>query len=103
MYTHAQRRSDPQTQDLRKAAGLWLRGLREGKGLSQRDLARLVGAEYYTLVSQLETGRGRVPPDGYELWASALGVDAQVFVKQLLYYYDPITYRCLFGSEPSCE
>jgi hypothetical protein len=59
----------------------------------------LVGAEYYTFISQLETGRGRVPPDRYRVWASALQVDPKLFVKQLLSYYDPITYGILFGDQ----
>ncbi len=58
-----------------------------------------MGAEYYTFISQLETGRGRVPPDRYRLWASALEVDPKLFVKQLLSYYDPITYDILFGDQ----
>lgn len=99
MYGASQRRSDPDVQELRRAGGIWLRGLREKCGLSQRDLARLVGAEYYTFISQLETGRGRVPPDRYRVWASALQVDPKLFVKQLLSYYDPITYGILFGDQ----
>jgi transcriptional regulator with XRE-family HTH domain len=99
VYTNAQRRSDPDVQELRKAAGAWLRGLREHRGLSQRDLASLVGAEYYTFISQLETGRGRVPPDRYESWAKALNINPRTFVKTLLGYYDPITYHFLFGGE----
>ena len=58
-----------------------------------------MGAEYYTFISQLETGRGRVPPDRYRVWASALQVDPKLFVKQLLSYYDPITYGILFGDQ----
>jgi transcriptional regulator with XRE-family HTH domain len=99
MYGASQRRSDPGVQELRRAGGIWLRGLRERCGLSQRELARLVGAEYYTFISQLETGRGRVPPDRYRVWASALEVDPKLFVKQLLSYYDPITYDILFGEQ----
>jgi len=99
MYGHSQRRSDPDVQELRRAGGIWLRGLREKCGLSQRELARLVGAEYYTFVSQLETGRGRVPPDRYRVWASALKVEPEFFVKQLMMYYDPITYNILFGQK----
>jgi transcriptional regulator with XRE-family HTH domain len=98
MYGASQRRSDPDVQELRRAGGTWLRGLRERCGLSQRELARLVGAEYYTFISQLETGRGRVPPDRYRLWASALKVDPKLFVKRLLSYYDPITYDILFND-----
>jgi len=99
MYSTSQRRSDPDVQELRRAGGVWLRGLRERRGLSQRELARSVGAEYYTFVSQLETGRGRVPPDRYRLWATALEVDPKMFVRQLLSYYDPMTYDILFGEE----
>lgn len=99
MYTNAQRRSDPDVQELRKAAGIWLRGLRESRGLSQRDLATMVGAEYYTFISQLETGRGRVPPDRYEAWAAALGIKPKLFVQKLLSYYDPVTYRFLFETD----
>jgi transcriptional regulator with XRE-family HTH domain len=99
MYTHAQRRADPDVQELRKAAGAWLRTLREQRGLSQRELAAMVGAEYYTFISQLETGRGRVPPDRYEQWSTALGLDPRVFVKRLLSFYDPVTYHFLFAGD----
>lgn len=99
MYTHAQRRDNPEVQELRKAAGVWLRELREARGLSQRELANLVGAEYYTFISQLETGRGRVPPDRYEAWARALDVNVRLFVRRLLSYYDPITYHFLFDEQ----
>ena len=99
MYTNTQRRADPEVQELRRSAGLWLRELREECGLSQRDLAKLVGADYYTFISQLETGRGRVPPDRYGQWATALRVDPKEFVKRLLSFYDPITYSFLFADE----
>jgi hypothetical protein len=103
VYTHAQRRDDPAVQELRKTAGAWLRSLRERKGLSQRDLASQVGAEYYTFISQLETGRGRIPPDRYESWAGALGVNPRSFVKTLMSYYDPVTYRVLFEDDSVSE
>jgi transcriptional regulator with XRE-family HTH domain len=99
MYTNAQRRDDPEVQELRRAAGEWLRSLRERRGLSQRELAKLVGADYYTFISQLETGRGRVPPDRYELWANALGISPREFVRTMLRYYDPVTYGILFDTD----
>ena len=79
--------------------GEWLRKVREDQGFSQRDLTKRVGVDYYTLISQLETGRGRVPPERYALWAEALGIDARVFVKTLMQYYDPVTYAVLFPDE----
>lgn len=99
MYAHPQQETNYDVRELRRAAGRWLKSLREQRGLSQRQLAEKVGVEYYTFISQLEAGRGRVPPERYEIWAEALGLDAQTFVKGLMQYYDPITYRILFGSE----
>lgn len=96
MYGNPQRRVSSDVQDLRREGGRWLRELREAAGLSQRDMAAQVGAEYYTFVSQIETGRGRVPPDRYAAWALALKLDVRDFVKTLLKYYDPITYSILF-------
>lgn len=99
MYTHAQHRSDPEVQELRRLAGHWLKELREKRGLSQRQFATIVGAEHYTFISQLETGRGRIPPDRYRQWAAALGVEPAVFVRTLMKYYDPVTYGILFDSQ----
>lgn len=81
---------------LRKEAGAWLRACREERGLSQRELAQLVNVEYYTFISQIEAGRGRVPPDRLSVWADALQMDTQSFVKTLMRFYDPITYGLLF-------
>ena len=81
---------------LRQEAGGWLKALREHKRLSQRQLASMVGLDYYTFVSQLESGKGRIPPDRYEAWAEALGVEPQAFVRELMRFYDPVTYGLLF-------
>ncbi|AVT82962.1 helix-turn-helix domain-containing protein [Rhodopseudomonas palustris] len=83
-------------QELRREAGRWLKDLRLKKGLSQRELAELTGTEYYTFVSQLETGRGRIPSDQYVLWAEALGVDPKEFAKTMMRFYDPVTFDILF-------
>ena len=90
-------RSHNLTRKLRKLAGCWLRELRENRGLSQRELAQKVGAEYYTLISQLEHGYGRIPPNRYLAWADALAVEPQVFIRGLMICYD--------SQEPddSCE
>lgn len=98
MYGNPQRRSAADVQDLRKEGGRWLKDLRERAGLSQRQLAGKVGTEHYTFISQLETGRGRIPPDRYHMWAAALGVPAKAFVQEILRYYDPMTFEILFGD-----
>ncbi len=103
MYSNPQKLSSPEVLQLRREAGSWLKELREGQGLSQRQLADRVGAEYYTFISQLEAGRGRIPPDRYLVWAEALGVEPRRFVKTLLRYYDPVTHSILFGEDGAFE
>ena len=87
---------DPNAAILRKQGGQWLKTLRTHAGLSQRELANMLGLEYYTFVSQLENGIGRIPPERYENWANALDVPVHEFVRQILCFYDPITYDLLF-------
>lgn len=82
--------------DLRVHAGHWLRSKREERGLSQRELAERVGALYYTFISQIESGKGRIPPERYESWAEALGVDVREFCIKMLSFYEPTTHRILF-------
>jgi DNA-binding XRE family transcriptional regulator len=98
MYGNPQRRAAADVQGLRREGGKWLKEQRERAGLSQRQLAELVGAEYYTFISQLETGRGRIPPDRYLEWASALKIPPREFVQNILRFYDPVTYDILFES-----
>jgi transcriptional regulator with XRE-family HTH domain len=103
MYSHPQQNASHDVKDLRQQAGKWLKQLRETKGLSQRDLADAIGLEYYTFVSQIEAGRGRIPPDRYEIWARTLGVETATFVRTLMRYYDPVTFGLLFASELRTE
>jgi transcriptional regulator with XRE-family HTH domain len=101
MYGNPQRRASADVQELRREGGRWLKDQRERAGLSQRQLADQVGAEYYTFISQLETGRGRIPPDRYVMWAKALNISPREFVRAIMRFYDPITYDILFQSVDS--
>jgi transcriptional regulator with XRE-family HTH domain len=98
MYSNPQKLTQDGVLELRQQAGRWLRELREARGLSQRGLADQIGADYYTFISQIEAGRGRIPPDRYAVWASALGVDPKIFVQTLMRYYDPVTYEIVFAD-----
>ena len=82
----------------RREAGVWLRQLREARGFTQRHLAECVGIEFYTFVSQIEAGRGRIPADRYQKWADALEIDPKYFVKKMLHFYEPVIYKILFGA-----
>jgi transcriptional regulator with XRE-family HTH domain len=86
----------PEAKQQRKLAGGWLKELRAAAGLSQIQLAERLGLKYYTFVSQVENGFGRVPTESMEAWALALGQNPQAFARRLLSYYDPELHRLLF-------
>ena len=88
----------PAAKELRRKAGAWLKERRQAAGLSQMDLAQKLGFKYYTFVSQVENGFGRVPSESMEAWANALGVAPADFARHLLSYYDPDLHRLLFGE-----
>lgn len=88
------------TRQMRRDAGRWLSAQREKAGVTQAQVADHVGYRYYTFVSQVEGGHGRVPSEHFELWAQAISVDPQAFAKKLLGFYEPEIHRLLFpGGE----
>jgi transcriptional regulator with XRE-family HTH domain len=84
--------------ELRKRAGAWLRARRSELGLSQRELALRVNMEYYTFISQIEAGRGRIPAERMRDWSTALEVDPREFAITLMKYYDPFVYEMVFET-----
>jgi transcriptional regulator with XRE-family HTH domain len=89
-------RTAPEAKKLRRDAGAWLKDLRGRAGLSQIELAEKLGLKYYTFISQVENGFGRVPTESMETWARALGIDPTEFARKLVSYYDPELHRLLF-------
>lgn len=89
--------------DSRAELGSWLRTLREAQGLSQRQLADALSLDYYTFISQLETGRGKIPSARYRDWAETLEQEPKTFMKTLLSYYEPEAYDMLFGNEKAAR
>ncbi len=89
----------PDAKKLRRDAGAWLKELRGRAGLSQIELAEMLGLKYYTFISQVENGFGRVPTESMEAWAKALGADPAEFARKLVSYYDPELYRLLFKGQ----
>lgn len=99
-YTEYAKQSE-NAKKLRKQAGLYIQGLRKDAGLTQNELAKRLGLDYYTFISQVENGFNRVPPESMSEWARALKVDQQEFAKKLLSFYDPHMYQALFGKTKS--
>lgn len=73
----------------RQAAGEYLKKVRIDSNLTQRELAIKVGFDYYTFISQLEGGHGRLPDVQWAVYADACGVSRQEFCKNLLFHYQP--------------
>jgi transcriptional regulator with XRE-family HTH domain len=90
-------RLNPNARALRKKGGRFFKDLRVAADLTQRALAEKVGLDYYTFISQIETGYGRPPAELYEPLANAFGVDLVWFTKMMLLYYDPWIYKALYG------
>ena len=98
MLSHADRGPTKQISERRAEMGRWLRDAREANGLSQRDLATRLHLDYYTFISQLENGRGKIPTTRYAEWADALNVGRQEFVKKIIFFQEPTTYEILFDQ-----
>jgi transcriptional regulator with XRE-family HTH domain len=92
-------KAESEAKQLRKQAGGWLKELRSAAGLSQIQLAQILGFKYYTFISQVENGFGRVPTESMEAWARALNAEPSAFARKLLSYYEPELYRLLFEVE----
>jgi transcriptional regulator with XRE-family HTH domain len=92
----AEKKVVPKGMELRKQAGAWLQNRRKIAGLSQIELAQRLGLKYYTFISQIENGFGRVPSDSMEAWARALGVAPAEFARHLLAFYEPELHKLLF-------
>ena len=96
---HKQGKRTKDSLALRNQAGIFVRALRTQAQLTQRDVAESLGLRYYTVISQIESGAARIPPEQYVAYAACLGVDTALFVKKLTEYYDPHTYKALFGND----
>ena len=97
------RADDDGKRDLRVHAGTWLRARREEKSLSQRELAEQIGTLYYTFISQIESGRGRIPAERYAAWAEALEMEPRAFAINMLRFYEPATHVLIFGNEDEVD
>jgi transcriptional regulator with XRE-family HTH domain len=96
MASHRTTPAVPHTKEPRAELGVWLKALREARGLSQRQMATQLSLDYYTFISQLETGRGKIPSRRYRDWATVLGQDPKAFMTTLLRHYEPEAYGMLF-------
>jgi transcriptional regulator with XRE-family HTH domain len=103
----AQRRHKPSgntntvTRDIaneyRRIMGDYLKTLRQSKGITQKELGKLIGVSE-TSVSGTEGGRTVLNSDRYEDVARVLEVDRTEFGKFMLRYTNPWLYSMIFPA-----
>jgi transcriptional regulator with XRE-family HTH domain len=84
---------------MRAEAGDYLKRLRLDSGLTQRELADRLNLQYYTFISQVENGQGRLPPKLWVKTARALNVSVKKFSLDMLAFYDPHAHMAITAEE----
>ncbi len=84
--------------DLRVSFGTWLTQLRKSKRLTQKALAEQLGEYPPVFISQVETGRLRIPDRLVPKYCACLEQEPQIFVKEVLRHYEPDIFDLLYGS-----
>ena len=79
-----------------------IKSLRKQMVYTQRELASKCELDYYTFISQIEAGVGKIPPSKLRIFATSLGVKPTLFAREILKYYDPVMFEILFDT-PSDE
>ena len=98
-YSHPQQGSAEEALKLRRKLGEILKGRRLELEMNQKDLADAVGFGYYTMVSQIESGRTRIPPERMMDYAKTLTMSPKEFGTMVLRHYDPFTFKMIFGKQ----
>lgn len=83
----------------RREAGQILADMRRSVDKTQKDIAKEIGIEYYTMISQIESGKVRLPPAQIIPFAQAVQTNRKKLAKMLLYYYEPEMYEALFDRD----
>ena len=80
------------TEERRAYVGSIVKAARVRRGLTQVQLAELVNQSYFTMISQVECGKVRIPADDTALWAESLGLNVQAFAQECVRAYESINY-----------
>ena len=83
---------------LRLVRGQWLKQLRLDAGLTQREVATVLGFESLRAVSALEVGGASVGQHHWPVLAELYGVAQEEFGRKMLAVSDPTLYGMIFGE-----
>lgn len=88
--------SEKRRRQNKEGLGQALKDARNKMGYTQKALARELGLEYYTMISQMELGYMAIPPSLWLPIADTLRMDASAWVLRCLLEYQPEVYAALF-------
>ena len=84
-------------EEKRKRFGQLIKSLRQTAQLTQHDVAVHLDYKYLSFVSQLETGKQRIPPQDIKSFALLYGVDIHAFAKECVRAYESENYfKCIY-------
>lgn len=98
MYSYASNR-EARIQGMKKV-GTVLKRLRLKAGLTQKELADKASIRYYTWISQMEIGKGKMQTENIRPFAEALGVSPAWLARTMVRAYDPELYTLLCLEHP---
>ncbi|WP_170405084.1 helix-turn-helix domain-containing protein [Ruegeria arenilitoris] len=82
----------------RSNLGARLKDARLKKGYTQKALAKALGVENHTMISQMELGYMAVPSNLWVPLAETLNMDRYIWVLLCTQEYHPDMHRSLFGN-----
>ena len=82
------------------AAGRYLRRHRRLCELTQSEIGEQTGFSR-SFICSIETGKMRLPPNGWYRMARYLNVNPDIFCRKMLAYYEPDIFYCLYGCAPA--
>lgn len=95
-------RNTQMTDNVRKRihtnVGAIVREAREREGYSQNALAKALGYDYYTMISNIELGKSPIPPSQWNPLINVLRMDRGKHLALFLWETQPDVYVALFGK-----
>lgn len=80
----------------RRAFGQRMKRFREDLQMTQLDMAQRTDQTYFTFISQVESGKAKIPTRDLPKWAKALQLDTYEFAKSYLKAVDQHLFEAMF-------
>jgi DNA-binding XRE family transcriptional regulator len=84
----------------RDTLGTRVRDARTQKGITQRELAELIGVQYSSMISQIELGYISLPASLWIPVSETLSLNRCDWILDCLSEIQPQIFRCIFGGHP---